>query len=486
MSGPAVPVADLAAVTQLLGRVPAGRFTVVVRRIDGTPAVIENDPLLDDGRPMPTRYWLVDRALRESVSRLEASGGVRRATAEVRPAAVAEAHVRYASGRDALLPPGHEGASPSGGVGGTRRGVKCLHAHLAWYLAGGDDPVGRWTAEQLGVKTTEFSSHGGTVSHGPVAAVDCGTNATRLLVVAEDGTVLKRLMRITRLGEGVDAGHRLRPGAVERTLSTLRDYRRIMDDAGVVRARVVATSAVRDAVNGDEFLRDVATVTGVRPELLSGNEEGLLSYKGATAHLPAGRASEGSVLVVDIGGGSTEFAVGPAPRRGRSVTEPLKLVTTHSLDIGCVRVTERFLLHDPPRLDEVATARSCVSAQVVAARDALPVVPPNPLLVGLAGTVSTLASLSGGLTEYDRARVHHAVLERAVIERWARVLASEDAATRLRRPGMVPGREDVIVGGVLILAVVMEVFECQRCLVSEDDILDGLTQKLLVPTEHAE
>jgi exopolyphosphatase/guanosine-5'-triphosphate,3'-diphosphate pyrophosphatase len=133
----------------------------------------------------------------------------------------------------------------------------------------------------------------------------------------------------------------------------------------------------------------------------------------------------------------------------------------------------------------VATARAYVSAEVVAARDALPDLPPDPLLVGLAGTVSTLASLSGGLTEYDRARVHHAILERAVIERWASVLASDDAPTRLRRPGMVPGREDVIVGGVLILAVVMEVFACQRCLVSEDDILDGLALTLLPASKDA-
>jgi exopolyphosphatase/guanosine-5'-triphosphate,3'-diphosphate pyrophosphatase len=134
----------------------------------------------------------------------------------------------------------------------------------------------------------------------------------------------------------------------------------------------------------------------------------------------------------------------------------------------------------------VATARAYVSAQVVAARDALPDLPPDPLLVGLAGTVSTLASLSFGLTEYDRTRVHHAILERAAIEQWVRVLASEEAAARLRRRGMVPGREDVILAGVVILAVVMEVFACQRCLVSEDDILDGLTQTLLATTEDRE
>jgi hypothetical protein len=147
---------DRDAVTRLLGRVPAGSFDVVVRRPSGEPAVIANDVFLDDGRPMPTRYWLVDQVLREDVSRLEAVGGVRRAAAEVPVDAVAAAHARYAAERDALVSPSHAGPAPSGGVGGTRRGVKCLHAHLAWYLAGGDDPVGRWTATELDVRPGDF------------------------------------------------------------------------------------------------------------------------------------------------------------------------------------------------------------------------------------------------------------------------------------------------------------------------------------------
>lgn len=141
---------DVATVTALLGRAPRGSFTVVVRRRDGTPRVIRNAPLLDDGTPMPTRFWLVDPADRRQVGRLEAAGGVRQAEREVDPEALAEAHARYAAERDAALPAGHDGAGPSGGVGGTRRGVKCLHAHYAWHLAGGDDPVGAWVAGRLG------------------------------------------------------------------------------------------------------------------------------------------------------------------------------------------------------------------------------------------------------------------------------------------------------------------------------------------------
>ena len=142
---------DTAAVAALLGRTPAGEFEVVVRSDGGSPAVIANAPFLYDGTPMPTRYWLVDPALREAVSRVESSGGVRQAEAALSPERVAEAHDRYRSERDALIPADHPGPRPSGGVGGTRQGVKCLHAHLAWWLTGADDPVGEWTARQIGL-----------------------------------------------------------------------------------------------------------------------------------------------------------------------------------------------------------------------------------------------------------------------------------------------------------------------------------------------
>ena len=145
------PAADLDAVTGLLGRVPNGNFTVVVRRKDGRPAVIANDPHLRDGEPMPTRYWLVDPEIRTLVGRLESQGGVRRAEGAVEVEALRRAHARYAQERDALIPPEWPGPRPHGGVGGTRNGVKCLHAHVAWWMAGGDDPVGAWAAERLGL-----------------------------------------------------------------------------------------------------------------------------------------------------------------------------------------------------------------------------------------------------------------------------------------------------------------------------------------------
>lgn len=143
------PAADLARVAELLGRIPRGDFDVVLRDRHGDPVVIRNAPLLDDGTPMPTRYWLVGADVRRLVDHLEAAGGVRQAEAEVGPAEIADAHDRYAAEREATMPKGWTGPRPSGGVGGTRRGVKCLHAHLAWHLAGGDDPVGRWTAAHI-------------------------------------------------------------------------------------------------------------------------------------------------------------------------------------------------------------------------------------------------------------------------------------------------------------------------------------------------
>ena len=303
-----------------------------------------------------------------------------------------------------------------------------------------------------------------------VAAVDCGTNSTRLLVVDADGRTLDRQMRITRLGQGVDATGRLDPAAVERTVSVLEDYRRAMDQLGVERARLVATSAARDAENVEEFFEAAHKATGLRPELLSGDDEGRLSFAGATAALPSSFGADEPALVVDVGGGSTELVVGRP-----SVPDEAQAA---SLDVGCVRVTERFLRHDPPSASELAAAERAVRRVAGGARRRLPPLEPGGPVIGLAGTVSTLASLELELPIYDRSRLHHAVLSRAQVDRWLERLAAEDSAARLARPGMVEGRADVIVGGVLVLAVTMAVFDRHSCLVSEDDILDGLAASL--------
>lgn len=310
---------------------------------------------------------------------------------------------------------------------------------------------------------------------GPVAAIDCGTNSTRLLITSADGTVLDRLMRITRLGEGVDATGKLAPEAIARTVAVLEEYHRLIEARGVRRARLVATSATRDASNPEEFFSAAEAATGLRPERLSGDAEGRLAFAGATSDLPARwRGSSGPLLVVDIGGGSTELVVGTPPRP----PGPAESVSAVSLDIGCVRVSERFFGHDPPSTEELCEAQVFVDSALAGARRDLPALPPGGLMIGLAGTVSTLASLEAGLARYDREAIHHSSLDRAQVKAWFERLATESHEARLERAGMVAGREDVIVGGALILAEVMEMFDRDVCLVSEDDILDGLAASL--------
>lgn len=302
---------------------------------------------------------------------------------------------------------------------------------------------------------------------GAVAAIDCGTNSTRLLVVDGAGSAVAREMRITRLGEGVDTSRHLRDDAIERTIATLRGFRLIMDGAQVTRARMVATSAVRDASDGDRFLSSAAEVVGVEAELLSGEEEGRLSYTGATADLPQ---EQGMVAVIDIGGGSTELVVKP--------DEEIRSIST---DIGCVRVTERFLRSDPPLPEEISRARDAIRTELDRAVDVIPelrALGPDTQLVGLAGTVSTLASLELDLERYDRARIHHALLTRDSVERWCETLAKESVAERARRAALPEGRQDVIVGGALVLSEAMRRFDLPTCLVSEADLLDGLVMSI--------
>jgi exopolyphosphatase/guanosine-5'-triphosphate,3'-diphosphate pyrophosphatase len=430
---------------------------VVVRDERGAPLVIRNAPLLDDGTPMPTRYWLVGREQRAAVDRLEAQGGVRAAEAAVDPGRLAAAHARYAADRDADISAGWAGPRPSGGVGGTRKGVKCLHAHYAWFLAGGDDPVGRWVADRLAELAGEA-----------VAAIDCGTNSTRLLIAGPDGQPLERRMRITRLGQGVDRDRRLDPAAIERTVSVLREYRAVMDSHGAHRVRVTATSAARDASNRGDFFAAAAEAVGVWPELLGGEEEGRLSFRGATAELdPAGAPW----LVADIGGGSTELIVGSDP-----ITKPTAVT---SLDMGCVRISERFLLSDPPRPAELAAARTWVADLLHDVSARTPVFDSAASLIGLAGTVAALAAIDQGLDRYERSRVHHYVLTRDAIARLLATLAAEPTEARRRRPGVERDRADVIVGGTVVLAELMDHFDFDACLTSEADILDGLVSTLL-------
>jgi exopolyphosphatase / guanosine-5'-triphosphate,3'-diphosphate pyrophosphatase len=330
----------------------------------------------------------------------------------------------------------------------------------------------------------------------PVAAIDCGTNSTRLLVSGPDGATRVRLMRITRLGQDVDRTGVLAAAAIARTVAVLEEYRAVMDSQGVGRVRLTATSAARDAANREDFFAAAERAVGVRPELLDGAEEGRLSFAGATAELDL---ADGPWLVADIGGGSTELAVGPAvgPGPGIAAGDRLTPVAVRSLDIGCVRLTERFLHSDPPTPQEMEAATAYVESlleEVSAAEPAFaaplgppghPTTGPEPrvtTLVGLAGTVAALASLDQELPGYDRDRLHHHVLSAGTVDKLLGGLAAQTVAERLARPGMEAERADVIVGGTLILAALLRHFDIDRCLTSEADILDGLTMTLLAGT----
>ncbi len=309
---------------------------------------------------------------------------------------------------------------------------------------------------------------------GRVAAIDIGTNSVRLLVAERDPAgalvTLDRQMRITGLGQGVDATGRLDPAAIERTVAVLSDYRLTIDglmgpESGSGQIRMTATSAARDAANRNEFFDRVEAAVGVRPELLSGDEEGRLSFLGATADLDP---ALGPFLVVDIGGGSTEFSYGTTACEAALST-----------DMGCVRFTEKYIESDPPRPEELLAALSVTEAYVDDVRQAIPQIDQARTFVGLAGTVSAAAAIELGLAVYDRDQIHHLELSRAQVEDVFRTLVTETRAERLENPGLEAARADVIVGGMCVFVMIMRRLALDSCLVSESDILDGLALSLL-------
>ena len=321
------------------------------------------------------------------------------------------------------------------------------------------------------------------MSTARVAAIDCGTNSLRLLVADVDPaagrlTDVDRRMEIVRLGQGVDSTGRLAPEALERTLRALAGYARIIGDLSVQAVRMVATSATRDAANADDFVRGVKGILGVEPEVLSGTEEAYLSFTGATAEFaayggPAGPGS-GPCLVVDIGGGSTEFVVGDARAGGAGAPGGVSAV---SVDIGCVRLTERHLHSDPPGPDEVRAAAADIGAALDEVAAAIPVGDARTL-VGLAGSVTTVAGLALGLQEYDSARIHHTRVTADQVSAQTRRLLGQTRAERAALGVMHPGRADVIAGGAMVLDQIMARFGFAEVLASEHDILDGIAWAL--------
>lgn len=306
-----------------------------------------------------------------------------------------------------------------------------------------------------------------------VAAVDIGTNSTNLLIRRSDGTVLERQVNITRLGRGVDASRRLDPGAVERTCAVLRDYASSLRHHGVRvehDLRVITTSAARDAIDRDEFFAAVHAAIGRSPDLLSGDDEGRLAHRGAVSDLTLG---DGWHLLVDIGGGSTELVL------GEKTGDHLGVRSVHSLDVGAVRLTERYLAGDPPRPEELTNA---IGDAYDLIDDALRDVPDLRLanqLVGTAGTIVTAAAVELGQTTFDAAALHGFRFDREAVEDVFRTLATESLADRVHNPGLPADRADVIVGGLCVLVAVMRRWDARDILVSAHNILDGICAELL-------
>jgi len=305
-----------------------------------------------------------------------------------------------------------------------------------------------------------------------VAAIDCGTNSIRLLI-ADDGPSglidVHREMRVVRLGEGVDETGRLSAAALDRTRLALADYAALISQYEAGPVRMVATSATRDASNADEFSSMVSATLGVTPEVITGAEEAALSFTGAVAGLP-GVADP--LLVADIGGGSTELVLGSPSSR--------VVAAAYSMDVGCVRMTERHLRSDPPTPEQVEATVTDLRAALDVASATVPVADARAF-VGVAGTVTTIAAIAMGLPEYDADRIHGSALTYGqVVDVTARLLAMTHAE-RAALPVMHPGRVDVIGGGALVLRTVMEFVGASSVIASEHDILDGIAMSAGLP-----
>ncbi|MEM7092697.1 MAG: exopolyphosphatase [Actinomycetota bacterium] len=301
------------------------------------------------------------------------------------------------------------------------------------------------------------------MSADAIAAIDLGSHSTRLLI-ERAGEPVVRLVELTKLSEGMRETGVIQPTALDRVRSALTAYRREMDTHDVVRVRVAATAAARDAKNGAEFIAMVTEAAGTAPDILTGDAEAELTFLGATAELDPER---GPFLVIDIGGRSTEFAYGHHEFEGGI-----------SLEIGSVRLSEEYLESDPPRADELSACVTVTGAWLDDVDRELPQARRARTVIGVAGTVSAAVAVEIGLMEYDRDQMHHFELSRDAAEDVFRTLATESRADRAHNPGLPPGRVDTIVGGMSILVKTMRHFDLDGMLASEADILDGLVRSI--------
>jgi exopolyphosphatase / guanosine-5'-triphosphate,3'-diphosphate pyrophosphatase len=458
---PELRAVDLEQVRAQLGREPTTTFEVVARCATGHPLAIRNAAIDAEGAPFPTTFWLTCPDAVKAVSRVESTGAIAELNRRFDDDAAFRADVDRAHAdavaERARTDPGTEGL---GGVGGTRRGIKCLHAHYANRLGGGDDVVGAWVAARI------EPIHPGSPVGRRLAVVDQGTHSCRLLVVerAPDDTLgeLAQDMVITKLGEGVDATGTLDPSALARTEAVFARYCRRARALGALDIHVTATSAVRDAANRDAFVAMVLAHAGAEPRVIDGTEEARLAFLGGTRGLDA---AAGPFALLDIGGGSTELVLGLAPGRADDAV---------STQMGSVRLTERYVRSDPPGPTELAAMRTAVDAVFDDVEIRLPAVHTAATFVSVAGTATTIQAIALGLERYDPEATHRTWLMLDDAETVLGRLAAMTNPERAAIPVMAPGRGDVIVAGGVILVTAMRRFGFERTLVSETDILQGL------------
>lgn len=508
-----VTAQDLDTLSLQLGRPVRDVVEIGARCVCGNPLVATTAPRLSNGIPFPTTFYLTHPVLTAAVSRLEADGEMARMNDRLAAdpelaAAHRAAHEAYLAARERIGEVSGVGEVPEiAGIsaGGMPERVKCLHVLVGHALAAGpgvnrlgdealEGIAAWWTPESCrcdgawdasaAVPTQDLSRH---VKHlqkveelkkVTVAAVDCGTNSIRLLVARPDEqdpdtlTDVVREMTVVRLGEGVDATGEFSAEALERTFAAVDDYARLVQRHHAGAVRFVATSASRDVRNRREFVDGVRRRLGVEPEVITGAEEAALSFRGAVSALPPGLDPQDRVLVVDLGGGSTEFVVGTAAG---------EVVDAVSMDMGCVRFTERFLTAAEPAAGQVEAATAEVERILDQVARRLPLESVRAV-VGVAGTVTTVTAHALGLQEYDPARLHAAVLPVEQVLAAAQALQAASRPERAAMGFMHPGRVDVIGAGALIWSRIVDrlhrVAGVERVVTSEKDILDGIVLSL--------
>jgi exopolyphosphatase / guanosine-5'-triphosphate,3'-diphosphate pyrophosphatase len=305
-----------------------------------------------------------------------------------------------------------------------------------------------------------------------VAVIDLGSNSTRLLAVDESGNDLARRMIVTKLGEGLNATGRLSSAAIERTVAAVRTYKAEIDGFGITTIDATATAAARIAENRDELFDALESVLGIRPRLLSGVEEAHVGWRGATSWATARTTPFGEPaydVMIDIGGGSTEFAV------GQPGNDP---IGAWSINVGCVRLTEEFFKLDPPGPVALSSAITVVRSHLDDVAREIPLMKQADRLIGVAGSITTVAAIELGMSTYDRERIHQFALTRAAAEDVFRTVATEASADRAANPGLSKDRVGTIVAGALILVAIMRHFDFDSCIISEADNLDGAVQLL--------